>query len=400
MITEEILRAVIKDFQPVNSLRRIVEREKTIPMNSNRIVVITGIRRCGKSTLLKHNIKNFNEAIFVNFEDIRLEGFDKNDFLKIEKIATEDHIKYLVFDEIQNVVDWEKFIRSAHDKGFQIFITGSNASMLSRELGTHLTGRHLQLELFPFSFGEYLKLKSLDENAENFLLYLHNGGFPEYLQSEEEDYLRSLAKDIVIRDIAVRRNIKNDHLLMRLLTFLMSNTGKEFSYNNISKLLEIKSVRTTIDYCDYLKESYLIDFLPRFSFSIKQQQMNPQKIYAIDTAMAKSISLSLSEDLGRKLENVVFLMLKRFSIELLYFKDEKSECDFIVKKGNQICMAVQVCWQLTSENLEREINGLKKAMNTLSLDKGFIITMNQEDSFDNIKAFPAWKFENILKNIL
>lgn len=400
MITEEILRAVIKDFQPVNSLRRIVEREKTIPMNSNRIVVITGIRRCGKSTLLKHNIKNFNEAIFVNFEDIRLEGFDKNDFLKIEKIATEDHIRYLVFDEIQNVVDWEKFIRSAHDKGFQIFITGSNASMLSRELGTHLTGRHLQLELFPFSFGEYLKLKSLDENAENFLLYLHNGGFPEYLQSEEEDYLRSLAKDIVIRDIAVRRNIKNDHLLMRLLTFLMSNTGKEFSYNNISKLLEIKSVRTTIDYCDYLKESYLIDFLPRFSFSIKQQQMNPQKIYAIDTAMAKSISLSLSEDSGRKLENAVFLMLKRFSVELLYFKDEKSECDFIVKKGNQICMAVQVCWQLTSENLEREINGLKKAMNTLSLDKGFIITMNQEDSFDNIKAFPAWKFENILKNIL
>ncbi len=400
MITEEILRVVIKDVHPVNSLRRIVEREKTIPMNSNRIVVITGIRRCGKSTLLKHNIKNFDEAIFINFEDIRLEGFDKNDFLKIEKIATEDHIRYLVFDEIQNVVDWEKFIRSAHDKGFQIFISGSNASMLSRELGTHLTGRHLQLELFPFSFGEYLKLKSLEENAENFLLYLHNGGFPEYLQSEEEDYLRSLAKDIVIRDIAVRRNIKNDHLLMRLLTFLMSNTGKEFSYNNISKLLEIKSVRTTIDYCDYLKESYLIDFLPRFSFSIKQQQMNPQKIYAIDTAMAKSISLSLSEDSGRKLENVVFLMLKRFSIELLYFKDEKSECDFIVKKGNQICMAVQVCWQITSENLEREINGLKKAMNTLSLDKGFIITMNQEDSFDNIKAFPAWKFENILKNIL
>jgi predicted AAA+ superfamily ATPase len=400
MITEEILRVVIKDFKPVNSLRKIVEREKAIPMNSNRIVVITGIRRCGKSTLLKHNIKNFDEAIFINFEDIRLEGFDKNDFLKIEKIATEDHIRYLVFDEIQNVVDWEKFIRSAHDKGFQIFISGSNASMLSRELGTHLTGRHLQLELFPFSFGEYLKLKSLEENAENFLLYLHNGGFPEYLQSEEEDYLRSLAKDIVIRDIAVRRNIKNDHLLMRLLTFLMSNTGKEFSYNNISKLLEIKSVRTTIDYCDYLKESYLIDFLPRFSFSIKQQQMNPQKIYAIDTAMAKSISLSLSEDSGRKLENVVFLMLKRFSIELLYFKDEKSECDFIVKKGNQICMAVQVCWQITSENLEREINGLKKAMNTLSLDKGFIITMNQEDSFDNIKAFPAWKFENILKNIL
>lgn len=400
MITEEILRAVIKDFQPINSSRRIVEREKTIPMNSNRIVVITGIRRCGKSTLLKHHIKNFNEAIFINFEDIRLEGFDKNDFLKIEKIAAEDQIRYLVFDEIQNVFDWEKFVRSAHDKGFQIFITGSNASMLSRELGTHLTGRHLQLELFPFSFGEYLKLKSLEENAENFLLYLQNGGFPEYLQSEEEDYLRSLAKDIVIRDIAVRRNIKNDHLLMRLLSFLMSNTGKEFSYNNISKLLEIKSVRTTIDYCDYLKESYLIDFLPRFSFSIKQQQMNPQKIYAIDTAMAKSISLSLSEDSGRKFENAVFLMLKRFSVELLYFKDEKSECDFIVKKGNQICMAIQVCWQLTSDNLEREINGLKNAMNTVSLENGFIITMNQEDSFDNIQAIPAWKFENILKNIL
>lgn len=277
MITEEILRAVINDFQPLNPLKTIIKREKAIPLDSNRIVVVTGIRRCGKSTLLKSAFNDFIPVIFINFEDIRLEGFDKNDFQKIEQIALKENIRYLVFDEIQNVADWEKFVRSAHDKGFQIFISGSNASMLSRELGTHLTGRHLQLELFPFSFSEYLKSKSLVANADNFSLYLHEGGFPEYLKSNEEDYLRSLARDIVIRDIAVRRNIKNDHLLLRLLTFLMSNSGKEFSYNNIGRLLEIKSVRTTIDYCDFLKESYLIDMIPRFSYSIKQQQSNPKK---------------------------------------------------------------------------------------------------------------------------
>ena len=399
MITEEILRAVINDFQPLNPLKTIVKREKVIPLDSNRIVVVTGIRRCGKSTLLKSAFNDFIPVIFINFEDIRLEGFDKNDFQKIEQIALKENIRYLVFDEIQNVADWEKFVRSAHDKGFQIFISGSNASMLSRELGTHLTGRHLQLELFPFSFSEYLKSKSLVANADNFSLYLHEGGFPEYLQSNEEDYLRSLARDIVIRDIAVRRNIKNDHLLLRLLTFLMSNSGKEFSYNNIGRLLEIKSVRTTIDYCDFLKESYLIDLIPRFFYSIKQQQSNPKKIYTIDTAMAKSISLSFSEDNGRMLENSVFLMLKHFSVDIYYYKDEKSECDFLIKKENQIFMAVQVSWHLTADNLERELNGLKNAMKTCSVKNGFIVTMDQEDSFDGISAIPAWKFNDILKEV-
>ncbi len=400
MITEEILRAVIQDLQPVNSLKHIVQREKTIPLDSNRIVVVTGIRRCGKSTLLKSVINNFNAAIFINFEDIRLEGFDKNDFQKIEQIALKDNFRYLVFDEIQNLADWEKFARSAHDKGFQIFITGSNASMLSRELGTHLTGRHLQIELFPFSFAEYLSMKSLDANAANFKHYLLEGGFPEYLRSGEEDYLRSLARDIVIRDIAVRRNIKNDHLLLRLLSFLMSNTGKELSYNNITKLMEIKSVRTTIDYCDYLKESYLIDMIPRFSYSIKQQQSNPKKIYAIDTAMAKAISLSFSEDTGRILENSVFLMLKHFSLDIFYFRDEKTECDFLVKKENQIIIAIQVCWHLTADNIERELNGLRNAMKFCSVKKGFLVTMDQEDSFEDIKAIPAWKFNDILKEVL
>ncbi len=400
MITEENLRVVIKDYQVINPKKRIITREKIIPLESKRIVVITGIRRSGKSTLLKSVIHEQESVLFLNFEDIRLEGFDANDFQKLEQIAISENIKHLVFDEIQNLPDWEKFVRSAHDKGFQIFITGSNASMLSRELGTRLTGRHLQIELYPFNFNEYLKLKSAEASYENFMLFLQQGGFPEYLNSGEEDYLRSLARDIVIRDIAVRRNIKNDHILLRLLTFLMSNISKEISYNNITNTLGIKSVRTTIDYCDFLKESYLIDLLPRFSFSIKQQQINPKKIYAVDTAMAKAVSLSFNEDLGRFLENSVFLMLKKYSVEIFYYKDDKSECDFIVRKNNQIILAIQVCWQITFDNIKRELNGLNNAISNCTAINSVIVTINQEDIFEGIKAIPAWKFTEYLDSIL
>ncbi|MCF8297739.1 MAG: ATP-binding protein [Saprospiraceae bacterium] len=393
MLTEERLREILKDNLKLNPLKEIIQREIEIPLNSDRIVVVSGIRRCGKSTLLKYTLNKYDSVFFLNFEDIRLNGFDASDFQKLEQIAIIENIKFLVFDEIQNIPNWEKFVRSSHDKGFQIFITGSNASLLSRELGTRLTGRHLQLELFPFSYKEYLTLKSQTANVESFTCYLKQGGFPEFLISEDEDYLRSLARDVVIRDIAVRRNIKNDHILLRLISNLFSNIGKEISFNNITKIIGIKSVRTTIDYCDYLKESYLIDLLPRFSFSIKQQQNNPKKVYAIDTAMGKSISLSFSEDSGRMLENTVFLMLKNVYSDILYYKDESSECDFLVRKANKIVLAVQVCWHLTSENLERELKGLKNAMRTCSVKNGFIITMEQDEKFGDIKAIPAWKFD-------
>ncbi|MBU0764742.1 MAG: ATP-binding protein, partial [Bacteroidetes bacterium] len=361
MLTEAAIRFVIQEkSNPVNY--NVIIRDKKLSSTSKNITVVTGIRRCGKSTLLSNSLKKKKRKIFLNFEDTRLDGFELSDFLKLEKIAVSMKVKCLILDEIQNINGWEKYIRSAHDKGYQVFITGSNASMLSRELGTKLTGRYIQAELFPFNYHEFLLYTKNKASANSLKRYLSKGGFPEYLYKRDDEYLRTLLRDIVVRDIAVRRNIRNEHILLRLALNLMSNVGKEISYNRTSQAVGIKSVRTTIDYCDYLTESYLFDFIPRFSFSIKQQLVNPKKVYSVDTGMTRSNSLSFNEDWGRMLENSVFIHLRRSYTDIMYYNDGNSECDFLIRKNERILLAVQVCWQLTGDNLNREIRGLKNAM--------------------------------------
>ncbi len=240
----------------------------------------------------------------------------------------------------------------------------------------------------------YLQLKffNLERNPESFNNYFEWGGFPEFLEEKDDEYLRTLLRDIITRDIAVRRKITNENQLIRLAVHLLSNTGKEFSYNNISKILEIKSVRTVIDYCDYLRESYLVDFIPRYSSSIKKQLVNPKKSYSIDPVFAKANSLSFSKDLGRRLENFVFNKLRRSFSETFYFKDTSSECDFLVKQNEKIVQAVQVCCEINNDNMNREINGIKNAMSATGAPEGLIITNNQEDNLDGINLVPAWKW--------
>ncbi len=392
MILEEQLKIITEEQAVAHKLERYVKRCTGLQNASNRILVVSGVRRCGKSTLLQHNFGLQKNSININFEDPRLEGFELNDFYKIEKIANQTGKDIFIFDEIQNIPEWEKYARSAHDRGKKIYITGSNAGLLSKELGTRLTGRYKQVELFPFNYKEYLEYTDKKANKNTYKEFLFSGGFPEYLKEQNPEYLRTLLKDIVIRDIAVRRNIRNEHLLIRLAVFLLSNIGKEFSYNNITKMLQIKSVRSTIDYCDYLQESYLVEFIPRFSFSVKQQIGNPKKVYCIDTGMAKANTLSLSDDLGRMFENSVYLQIRNSTKDIRYYKDDKSECDFIVKNNNQQLTAIQVCWKLTPDNLEREIKGIKNALKTTKATKGVIITFNQEDNLAEIPVIPVWKW--------
>jgi hypothetical protein len=295
-------------------------------------------------------------------------------------------------DEVQNIDKWELFARMAKDKGFSLFITGSNASMLSRELGTRLTGRYNQIELFPFSYQEFLSFSNLERNLKSFDIFFESGGFPEYLEEKDDNYLRTLLRDIITRDIAIRRNITNENQLIRLAIHLLSNTGKEFSYNNISKILEIKSVRTVIDYCDYFRESYLTDFIPLYTTSIKKQLVNPKKSYSVDPGFAKANSISFSKDLGRRLENFVYNKLRRQFKEIYYFKQSKTECDFLVKQDEQIILAVQSCWELSNENMAREINGIKTALIETGAPEGVIITHDQEDILDGINLIPVWKW--------
>ncbi len=392
MLSKSDLNKIVEDQSLFKSNKKIVPRKLTFPMGSKRIVIVSGVRRCGKSVLIRQQFIEFNDAIYVNFEDPRLVGFELEDFTRLEELMVDKKKSNLLLDEVQIIPNWEIYARIANEKGTALYITGSNASMLSRELGTKLTGRYSQFELFPFSFLEFLDYMDLDKNKESFDEYFELGGFPEYITDKESDYFGTLLRDILTRDIAVRKNINNEKQLIRLAVFLMSNIGKELSYNKTSKLLEFKSVRTVIDYCDYMQESYLMEFIPLFTTSIKKQIANPKKVYSVDPAFAKGNSLSFSQDLGRRLENFVFLQLRRKYKNIYYYRNQKSECDFLVKDREAVVLAVQVCWEVNSGNLDREIKGIKRAMEETGATEGFIITYDQIDYIDEIELIPAWQW--------
>ncbi|MGM5488093.1 MAG: ATP-binding protein [Nanobdellota archaeon] len=390
MITKDQLKQILEIQSRLVLPKKVISREQKIPKTS-RVVIITGIRRCGKSTLLKQTMKAYATYGYLNLEDPRLEGFDVKDFHKFEEIlASQKKNKYLFFDEIQNIPGWERFIRTMHDQDKNLILTGSNSSMLSKELGTKLTGRYKSIELFPFSYREYLAYSDSTPSRDSFMRYMELGGFPEYLKEKDPSYLQELLKDIIVRDILVRKGLKNESLLTELALYLISNVGKEFSFNKVSKILGIKSVRSTIDYCKFLQDSYLIELVPNYSKSIKKQIINPKKAYAVDTGLINSNTLSFSEDLGRMFENSVFMELRRRYRDIYYFKEE-NECDFLIKEKDGISLAVQACFDLNDNNLKREIEGLRSAVNKTRA-KGIIITLDQEDVIDNVSLVPAWKY--------
>lgn len=392
MIQIDLLIQIIEEQNQNFLQKQLISREENIPIQSNQILVVSGVRRCGKSTLIRKSLPSAEPGLYLNFEDPRLVDFEAVDFPKLELLRDQLDKTSILLDEVQSVAGWEIFARSLHEKGEKLYITGSNASMLSRELGTRLTGRYKQIELFPFSYTEFLVFKSLSPGEETFETYFLSGGFPEFLQNQDQDYLRTLFRDILTRDVAVRRNISNETSLIRLGVFLCSNVGKPFSYSRIGNLLEIKSVRTVIDYCDYLEESYLFDLIPMYSPSIRKQLANPKKAFCVDPALAAANSLSFSKDLGRKLENYVYLHLRRSFKEIQYFQNKDSECDFVVKWNEEIIGAVQVCWELNSDNLQREIKGLKAALSETQAPKGVLLTWNQEDLLEGIAVIPVWKW--------
>lgn len=368
---------------------------KNIQFDSNYIEVISGIRRCGKSTLMKLLMKKYgNKIAYFNFEDPRVYHFEIGDFQKLDEIIGTGKTAYF-FDEIQNVDAWEVFIRQLHDRGEKIFITGSNASLLSKDLGTRLTGRHLRHELYPFSYSEFLDFLQLKNNSESFEKYVQNGGFPDFLREQNQEILQTLLKDIVLRDIAIRYGIKNSKTLMDITLFLISNVGKECTFNSIRKLFSVGSTNSVSDYLSWLEDAYLLFFLPKFSWSAKSISINPRKIYAIDTGLINSNSLSFTKDKGRLLENIVYIYLRQNSTKLFYFK-EKGECDFVVFDKEKCTMLIQVCDEVHSENKDREINGLLEAMKFFELKEGIIVTKNQKDTlrFEDhvIQLIPAFEF--------
>lgn len=425
MISKEILKKIILEQNHLFSSRiEPIEREQMEELkkksSSDFIIIISGIRRSGKSVLLSR-FKNTQEehSYYLNFDDERLHTFDVGDFEKLYEVFIElfGEQSSFYFDEIQNIEGWERFIRRLHDYGNKIYITGSNANLLSQELGTRLTGRYIQIELFPASFLEFLRFKNISYSQDDFydrkkaiLLqkncdeYAKKGGFLKFLQTDESDFFKILHDNIVYRDIIAKYSITHKKGISDIFYYLISNVSKEFSYTTLKAISGISSLTTIKDYITYFEESYLLFTVFKYDFSLKKQLINPKKVYSIDTGMANSISFKFSENRGRVLENMVFLELKRRSAKAgteIYYHSEKnkSECDFVLKnrvKG-EIVNAIQVTESLANiDTREREIKGLLDAIVFYGLSSGIIITEDEEDEISEggytIQVIPLWKW--------
>ncbi len=384
MFTKQYIAQVIESqrerlTKAVSSLPRSIKGYENL---TSHALIVTGVRRCGKSTLLQqiHNAVS-QPSIYINFEDPRLAGFDVSDFNRLHEIAENQSVSTWFFDEIQLVDQWESFIRFRLDEGYRIFISGSNATMFSKELGTKLTGRHISRELFPFSYQEFLQFTKQIAGETSSESYITGGGFPEYLKTGLPEVLMQLFNDIIIRDIAVRYHIKNITTLQQLALWLVSNCGKLFTGNSLRKMLQIGSSSSIMEYLSYLNDACLFFYMPRFSFSEKVQMVNPKKVYCIDNGFIQHNSVSFTPDNGRLLENMVFLHLRRQAKEIYYFA-EKHECDFVVFQQKKVTGIYQVCWQLNQDNLKREINGLIEAMAYFGVKHGTIVTFNQYETFE------------------
>lgn len=382
VLLSEIEEAYRLQQERINSSSTQIERAKqrNLKTNNDYVQIISGIRRSGKSTVLRQIMKQYKKVAQLNFEDPRLANFTVEDFAKLDKIMPNDVDAYF-FDEIQNVPGWEIYVRQLHDYGKKVFVTGSNASLLGKEMGTKLTGRYLSMELFPFSFAEYLSFKKAEASPKMASMYLSEGGFPEYLKSENVESLQNLFKDIVLRDVAIRYSVRNTKTLVDIALFLLSNIGKETTYNRIKNIFQVGSANSVMDYLNWLEDAYLLYFLNRFSYSAKSMAVNPRKVYAIDNGLVLANTLSLQKDHGRLLENAVYIHLRNQGQKMFYFK-EKHECDFVIFNREKCDLVMQVCFELNSDNQKRELNGLVEAMDYFKLDEGQIITMHQNDTLE------------------
>lgn len=409
-----VLKQIILQQQELASINHTIEREVNVDnLKHDEVVIFSGIRRCGKSTLLQQlRNENSEKDFYLNFDDERLLYFTVDDFQKLHEIFIElfGEQNTFYFDEIQNIKSWEFFIRRLHNNGKKVYLTGSNANLLSKELGTHLTGRHIQMELFPFSFSEFLKFNEISIKEKDFYTtqgrallkkyfeqYLTKGGFPEYIKTLNTEYLKSLYESILYKDIMVRNHILNESEIKELGYFLASNIGKTITYNSLKNIIQVKHANTIKNYLRFFEDTYIIFLINKYDFSLKKQLANPKKIYFIDTALASQISFRFTEDRGRFIENVVFLQLKRKNHQLYYHKN-MYECDFLIREGLHIVKALQVSVSILNEDTyTREIKGLMEALTMYNLNEGYIITEQDDEReiiIEDKKIFvlPIWKW--------
>lgn len=413
----DILKSLLLDQLEQFKVKDLgVSREKLAQIKkyikSPSALVISGLRRVGKSTLLAqiaHQFYSRDDYYFVNFEDERFLSFAADDFNLLFETLLElfGPKKVFLLDEVQNVIGWERFVRRMIDQNYKFYLTGSNASLLSRELGTKLTGRYIPVELFPFSFAEFLAFKgqkipylstlsTLQKGKLKKYLneYLKFGGIPDALKYPGINLYKTLYDDVIYRDVAVRFKIEETKALKELTFYLLSNISSLISFNKLKDFLKLGSVNTVKNYIDYLQAGWLIFAVNKYAFSIKTQQIANKKIYAIDTGLVKSVAFSFSENRGKMLENLVYLSLRRLFEEIYYYTTENNlEVDFYLPKQR---LLIQVCQSLAdAETKKREIEALEESMKELNISSGIILTEDDE-GIDirerSIKIMPIYKW--------
>lgn len=357
------------------------------------IKLITGPRRVGKSVfaLLMLQGKNF---AYLNFDDNQLlEKWDEDLAMSALDDVYPDY-DFMLLDEIQNLPDWDLWVSKLYRRGKNLIITGSNANMLSSEMATVLTGRYLQIEMLPFSLDETMRWKNIspdrkEQAAQAIVLaddYMRNGGYPETIPSRSitKSYLSTLFDSILLKDVAKRHNVRNTSDLYNLATYLLSNFCNPISANELAGELGLSSVATTKKFCDYLNEPYLFFYLPRFNNNLKLMNKAPKKVYVVDNGFVQSTAFNLSDNLGRLLENQVFVeLLRRGYIPgqtLFYYRTRNDkEIDFVTRKGAKVEQLIQVCYDMTSEKTrKRELDALVEAAEELHCDNLLVITNSEQ----------------------
>jgi len=422
MITKEALKEIIVSNEKfIGEIERIVKREYLLlPEKINKVIVFSGVRRSGKTYCLFDIFKqNKERALYIDFEDERLLGFGINDFQKLKdsllELKPDLTGKELVFllDEIQNISGWERFARRAIEKDrIKVFVSGSSSKMTPQHLHTSLRGRSWNLEIYPFSFREYLGVKGINSRNKKVLYgesrhiikkhlydYLKWGGFPEVcfleLEIEKRKVLKEYLEAIFFKDLVERCKISNIYLLDALRDKLFESSALKISLNSLYKQYKGKfpfSKDSLFAYYRHYLDSLIVFEVRKFSPSSYKRLRNPAKIFLIDPGISRRTA---SQDYGRQMENVVFLELKRRGFEVFYF-EEKNECDFIVKEYNGVYSPLQVTWELTPENRGREFQGLVQACKMLGIKNGTIITHDEEreekEDGITIDIVPVWKW--------
>ncbi|MBI2900435.1 MAG: ATP-binding protein [Planctomycetes bacterium] len=352
------------------------ERELRDALRRPLIKVITGVRRSGKSVLARLALAGRDFA-YVNFDDERLAGLRTEDLQRVEKAvaALRPSTRLWLLDEVQNVEGWELFVNRLHRLGWNLVVTGSNSKLLSRELATHLTGRYVPIEVFPFSFREFLAARDapvpsaapttreragIEERLREYALV---GGFPEMVVSGPSGgYLRELHDKIVSRDIAARYRVKHPRTLKELSLYCFSNPGAPMTYNRVQRAFDFRSVHTAESYVGFLEEAYLILPARPFAFKFREQIRQARKVYTIDNAMTLALSTKATQDRGALLENLVFQELRRRDLDVFTWTQPDHAVDFLIREDRRVAQLVQVCAAFDSpETVAREYRALHKA---------------------------------------